>query len=45
MWQSLLRQGTLTPAEIRAYVARAVAELGPDCAAWLEAGRLSRAVA
>ena len=38
-------QGTLTPAEIRAYVARAVAELGPDCAAWLEAGRLSRAVA
>ncbi|WP_421696510.1 sulfotransferase domain-containing protein [Aestuariivirga sp.] len=38
-------QGTLTPADIRAYDARAMAELGPDCAAWLEAGRFSRAVA
>ncbi|MFN4141873.1 sulfotransferase domain-containing protein [Aestuariivirga sp.] len=38
-------QGTLSPAEIRAYEARAIAELGPDCAAWLEAGRFSRAVA
>lgn len=38
-------QGTLSPAENRAYEARAVAELGPDCAAWLEAGRFSRAVA
>jgi aryl sulfotransferase len=38
-------QGTLSPAEIRAYDARAIAELGPDCAAWLEAGRFSRAVA
>jgi aryl sulfotransferase len=38
-------QGTLTPAEVRAYENRAVAELGADCAAWLEAGRVSRAVA
>lgn len=27
---------TLTPAEIRAYESRAIAELGVDCAAWLE---------
>ncbi len=38
-------QGTLSPAEIRAYDSRAIAELGADCAAWLEAGRFSRAVA
>ncbi len=30
---------TLTPAEIRAYESRATAELGADCAAWLEMGR------
>lgn len=38
-------QGTLTPAEIHAYEARAVEELKEDCAAWLEGGRFSRAVA
>lgn len=32
-------QGTLSPAEVRAYEARAIAELGADCAAWLEMGR------
>ena len=30
---------TLTPADIAAYEAKAVAELGPDCAAWLAGGR------
>jgi len=29
---------TLTPADIRAYEERALAELGPDCAAWLAHG-------
>ena len=31
-------QGTLTADEIAAYDARAVAELGPECAAWLANG-------
>ncbi len=38
-------QGTLSPGECRAYETRAIAELGPDCAAWLESGRFSRAAA
>ncbi len=38
-------QGTLSPAEVRAYETRAVSELGADCAAWLEMGRFSRAAA
>ena len=36
---------TLSPAEIRAYEARAVAELGADCAAWLAMGRSLQAAA
>jgi aryl sulfotransferase len=36
---------TLTPADIRAYESRALIELGPDCAAWLEMGRGMRAAA
>jgi aryl sulfotransferase len=36
---------TLRPAEIRAYERRALAELGPDCAAWLEMGRSMKAAA
>lgn len=32
-------RGTLTPAEVRAYEAKASTELGRDCAAWLEMGR------
>jgi aryl sulfotransferase len=36
---------TLTPAEIRAYESRAIAELGADCAAWLEMGRIMKAAA
>lgn len=36
---------TLTPAEIRAYESRAIAELGADCAAWLEMGRSMKAAA
>ncbi len=35
----------LTPAEVRDYDARALAELGPDCAAWLEMGRGLKAAA
>ena len=35
----------LTPAEVRDYDARALAELGPDCAAWLEMGRGMKAAA
>jgi aryl sulfotransferase len=31
-------QGTLTAADVAAYEARALAELGPDCAAWLAGG-------
>lgn len=38
-------QATLRPADVRAYDARAIAELGPDCAAWLEMGRGLRAAA
>jgi aryl sulfotransferase len=38
-------QSTLTPADNRAYEARAIAELGADCAAWLEMGRGMRAAA
>ena len=30
---------TLTPDDIRLYETRAVAELGPECAAWLATGR------
>ncbi len=30
----------LSPEEIREYEARAIAELGPDCAEWLATGRL-----
>jgi aryl sulfotransferase len=36
---------TLTPAEIKAYENRALAELGADCAAWLEMGRSMKAAA
>jgi aryl sulfotransferase len=36
---------TLTRAEIRVYESRAVAELGADCAAWLEIGSDMRAAA
>ena len=38
-------QTTLSPADVRAYEARAISELGPDCAAWLELGRGLRAAA
>jgi aryl sulfotransferase len=31
-------QGTLTAAEVAAYQAKAMAELGPDCARWLAMG-------
>jgi len=34
-------QGTLTPDEIGAYDARAIAELGPECAAWLANGTVT----
>ena len=34
-------QGLLTAADSAAYEARALAELGPDCAAWLKSGRLA----
>ena len=34
-------QGELTASDIAAYEARALAELGPDCAAWLASGRLT----
>ena len=32
-------QGQLTAADVAAYEARALAELGPDCATWLASGR------
>jgi aryl sulfotransferase len=38
-------QTTLTPADNRAYEARAIGEIGADCAAWLEAGRGMKAAA
>lgn len=38
-------QSTLSPAEVREYDTRAIAELGPDCAAWLEKGAGMRAAA
>ena len=34
-------QGQLTAADIAGYERRALAELGPDCAAWLASGRLA----
>ena len=34
-------QGQLTASDIAAYEARAKAELGPECAAWLASGRLA----
>ena len=34
-------QGQLTADDSAAYEARALAELGPDCAAWLKSGRLA----
>ncbi len=33
-------RAVLSPQEVAAYEARAVAELGPDCAAWLATGKL-----
>jgi aryl sulfotransferase len=33
-------QGLLTEADNQAYEARALAELGPECAAWLKSGRM-----
>ena len=38
-------QSTLAPSEVRDYDARAIAELGADCAAWLESGSSPRMAA